>query len=125
MPLEARIVSACDAFNAMTTTRSYRKAMPLREAMAEAERCAGTHFDPDVVGALLRAVALEAAPAAGLGANTAGPEANDTAPEANRAAPEANGTDPSPSGTQTANKRYPSVVFAAGARRAVTSPSKQ
>ena len=32
IPLEARIVSACDAFNAMTTTRSYREAMPCRRA---------------------------------------------------------------------------------------------
>ncbi len=38
IPLEARIVSACDAFNAMTTTRSYRKAMSLRDALAELTR---------------------------------------------------------------------------------------
>jgi putative nucleotidyltransferase with HDIG domain len=53
IPLEARIVSACDAFNAMTTTRSYRKAMPFDAACAELQRCAGSHFDPDVVHALL------------------------------------------------------------------------
>ncbi len=35
IPLEARIVSACDAFNAMTTTRSYRQAMLFRDAVAE------------------------------------------------------------------------------------------
>src|SRR5262249_31534005 len=35
IPLEARIVSACDAFNAMTTDRSYRRAMPLPAAIAE------------------------------------------------------------------------------------------
>ena len=56
IPLEARIVSACDAFNAMTTSRSYRRAMPLGAAMAEMERCAGTQFDPRVIGALLRVV---------------------------------------------------------------------
>ncbi|MGV1046947.1 MAG: HD-GYP domain-containing protein [Solirubrobacterales bacterium] len=61
IPLEARVVSTCDAFNAMTTTRSYRTAMPLREAVAELERCAGTHFDPEVVRALLRTVAAPAA----------------------------------------------------------------
>ncbi len=54
IPLEARIVSTCDAFNAMTTTRSYRKAMPLDEASAELARCAGSHFDPRVVVALLK-----------------------------------------------------------------------
>ncbi len=53
IPLEARIVSACDAFNAMTTTRSYRQAMALADARAELRRCSGTHFDPGVVSALL------------------------------------------------------------------------
>jgi putative nucleotidyltransferase with HDIG domain len=64
IPLEARIVSTCDAFNAMTTTRSYRGAMPLAAAIAELERCAGSHFDPAVVAALMRTVV----PAAGAGA---------------------------------------------------------
>jgi putative nucleotidyltransferase with HDIG domain len=54
IPLEARIVSACDAFNAMTTTRSYRQAMPLADACEELQRCADTQFDPAVVDALLR-----------------------------------------------------------------------
>jgi putative nucleotidyltransferase with HDIG domain len=52
IPLEARIVSACDAFNAMTTTRSYRRAMSLSDALAELTRCSGTQFDPQVVDAL-------------------------------------------------------------------------
>ena len=56
IPIEARIVSACDAFNAMTTTRSYRRAMRLRDAIAEMEACAGSHFDPRVVEALLRVI---------------------------------------------------------------------
>jgi putative nucleotidyltransferase with HDIG domain len=54
IPLEARIVSACDAFNAMTTTRSYRQAMPLDEALDELTRNRATQFDPQVVDALLR-----------------------------------------------------------------------
>lgn len=53
IPLVARIVSCCDAFSAMTTTRSYRKAMTMKEALAELERCRGTQFDPQVVDALL------------------------------------------------------------------------
>jgi putative nucleotidyltransferase with HDIG domain len=53
IPLAARIVSACDAFNAMTTTRSYRAAMPIGKAVAELRRCSGTQFDPRVVEALL------------------------------------------------------------------------
>jgi putative nucleotidyltransferase with HDIG domain len=56
IPLESRIVCACDAFNAMTTTRSYRNAMSLPEAVAELTRCAGTQFDPRVVEALVAVV---------------------------------------------------------------------
>lgn len=50
--LEARIISCCDAFNAMTTTRPYRKAMPVAAAVAELTKHAGTQFDPRVVRAL-------------------------------------------------------------------------
>jgi HD-GYP domain-containing protein (c-di-GMP phosphodiesterase class II) len=53
IPLEARIITACDAYNAMTTTRPYRKALPIATAAAELVRCAGTQFDPAVVEALL------------------------------------------------------------------------
>ena len=60
IPLAARIVSACDAFNAMTTDRSYRRALPLEVAMQELRDNAGTQFDPGVVEALL-AVAADAA----------------------------------------------------------------
>jgi putative nucleotidyltransferase with HDIG domain len=51
--LAGRIVSACDAYNAMTTDRSYRRALPVADAIAELERCAGTQFDPAVVAALV------------------------------------------------------------------------
>jgi putative nucleotidyltransferase with HDIG domain len=53
IPLAARIVCCCDAFNAMTTDRSYRRALPLAEAKEELRRCRGTQFDPQVVEALL------------------------------------------------------------------------
>ncbi|WP_053226763.1 HD-GYP domain-containing protein [Solirubrobacter soli] len=53
IPLAARIVAVCDAFNAMTTTRSYREAMPVAAAVEELRRCSGTQFDPQVVVALL------------------------------------------------------------------------
>jgi putative nucleotidyltransferase with HDIG domain len=53
IPLEARVVSACDALNAMTTTRSYRRAMGLPEALTELARGAGTQFDPRVVEVLV------------------------------------------------------------------------
>jgi HD-GYP domain-containing protein (c-di-GMP phosphodiesterase class II) len=56
IPLVARIVRVCDAFSAMTTDRSYRKARPADEAIAELRRCSGTDFDPLVVDALAAAV---------------------------------------------------------------------
>jgi HD-GYP domain-containing protein (c-di-GMP phosphodiesterase class II) len=53
IPLLARIVACCDAFNAMTSDRSYRKAMPIEDAVAELRRASGTQFDPVVVDALV------------------------------------------------------------------------
>jgi HD-GYP domain-containing protein (c-di-GMP phosphodiesterase class II) len=53
IPVEARIVACTDAFNAMTTDRSYRRALPLEEALQELCRHRGTQFDPDVVDALI------------------------------------------------------------------------
>jgi HD-GYP domain-containing protein (c-di-GMP phosphodiesterase class II) len=61
IPLEARIICACDAYNAMTTTRSYRAAMAPPAAAAELVRCAGTQFDLAVVEALLAVLGVEPA----------------------------------------------------------------
>jgi HD-GYP domain-containing protein (c-di-GMP phosphodiesterase class II) len=52
IPVEARIISACDALNAMTTERPYRAARSIEEALAELRSCAGTQFDARVVEAL-------------------------------------------------------------------------
>ena len=52
---EAVIVCVVDAFDAMTTNRAYRASRTPQAAMEELERCVGTHFDPDVVGAFLAA----------------------------------------------------------------------
>jgi HD-GYP domain-containing protein (c-di-GMP phosphodiesterase class II) len=59
IPLVARIICCCDAFNAMTTDRSYRRARTVAEAAAEVRRSSGTQFDPAVVDALLNVVGAE------------------------------------------------------------------
>jgi HD-GYP domain-containing protein (c-di-GMP phosphodiesterase class II) len=53
IPLPARIITVCDAYNAMTTTRSYRAALPVAEAVRRLREAAGTQFDPRVVEAVL------------------------------------------------------------------------
>lgn len=53
IPLAARIVCCCDAWSAMTADRPYRRALPEAEALEELRRCRGTHFDPQVVDALV------------------------------------------------------------------------
>jgi diguanylate cyclase (GGDEF)-like protein len=51
IPVGARIVAVCDAYDAMVSDRTYRAAMPADAALAELRRCAGTQFDPAVVDA--------------------------------------------------------------------------
>ena len=53
IPIESRIISACDAFSAMTTDRAYRDAMSIEAAIAELEDNAGTQFDPRIVKLLV------------------------------------------------------------------------
>ena len=59
IPLIARIISCCDAFNAMTTDRPYRKALSVEAALAELRAQAGRQFDPIVVDTLLGVMASE------------------------------------------------------------------
>jgi HD-GYP domain-containing protein (c-di-GMP phosphodiesterase class II) len=61
IPIPARIISCCDAFNAMTTDRCYRPAMPLAAAIEELKVNSDTQFDPAVVQALLAIVEPEGA----------------------------------------------------------------
>jgi putative nucleotidyltransferase with HDIG domain len=63
IPIESCIVSCCDAFDAMTTDRSYRKALPLDVALAELEANAGTQFSPRVAHAVIDLLRHEAATA--------------------------------------------------------------
>lgn len=54
IPLLSRILAVADAFDAMTSDRSYRKALPLRKAISELKNNAGTQFDPLVVQVFLQ-----------------------------------------------------------------------
>jgi diguanylate cyclase (GGDEF)-like protein len=49
IPLGARIICICDAFDAMTSERSYKEPVRVEDALAELRRCAGSHFDPQLV----------------------------------------------------------------------------
>ncbi len=59
IPLESRIVLACDAYHAMTTDRPYRRSLGGDEARRRLVEASGTQFDPEVVDALLRAIATQ------------------------------------------------------------------
>jgi HD-GYP domain-containing protein (c-di-GMP phosphodiesterase class II) len=63
IPLPARIISAFDAFDSMTSNRPYRKAITIEDACKELEKNAGTQFDPKVIKeavAILRNLAIPA-----------------------------------------------------------------
>lgn len=54
IPLVGRIVAIADAYDAMTSDRAYRRALPHEVAVNEIERCAGTQFDPELAEAFVR-----------------------------------------------------------------------
>lgn len=56
IPESARVVAVADAFDAMTSNRSYSRARPVPVALRELEKCAGAQFDPRMVTALVQAV---------------------------------------------------------------------
>jgi two-component system cell cycle response regulator len=70
IPLGARIIFVCDAYDAMISTRSYSPSIPAVEALEELRVCAGTQFDPRVVEAFA-ATLLEAAVPVERGLQTA------------------------------------------------------
>lgn len=50
IPTQARIIAVSDSYDAMVSERTYKKAMTNEEAIEEMKRCAGTQFDPTIVG---------------------------------------------------------------------------
>lgn len=53
IPLCCRLIAVCDAYDAMTSDRPYKRALSRKDAMVEIKRCSGSQFDPDVVSSFL------------------------------------------------------------------------
>ncbi|HEX6276169.1 MAG TPA: HD domain-containing phosphohydrolase, partial [Polyangiaceae bacterium] len=56
IPLIARIIAVADTYDAMTSDRAYRRALPHEVTVSEIERCSGTQFDPDVAGSFVERI---------------------------------------------------------------------
>lgn len=56
IPIESRIISIADAYDAMTSERSYRKPLSKDEAIKELISCSGTHFDPHIIDIFINKV---------------------------------------------------------------------
>ena len=56
IPLESRIIAVADAYDAMTSERSYRKGWSKEESIEELMRCSGTQFDPEIVDVFVNQV---------------------------------------------------------------------
>lgn len=56
IPIGARIIAILDTFDAMTSDRPYRKALPMEVAFAELRRCTGSQFDPTIVETLIKII---------------------------------------------------------------------
>lgn len=59
IPIGSRIVTVLDTYDAMTSDRPYRKALPRETALMELRNCSGTQFDPMVVEAFIKVIAIE------------------------------------------------------------------
>lgn len=59
IPLLARICTIADAYDAMTSDRSYRPARPMEYAVEELKKNAGTQFDPEIVSLFIEEVLLK------------------------------------------------------------------
>ena len=62
IPLGARIIAVCDAFDAMISNRPYSPPRTIDDALAELRRCAGTQFDPEIVPVFEQVLADRAKP---------------------------------------------------------------
>jgi hypothetical protein len=71
IPIESRIVSICDAYNAMTTDRPYRTAISSADALAELRRVSGRQFDPEIVSVFVRLFDGTATPSSELAQGSA------------------------------------------------------
>ena len=78
IPLGARIITVCDSYHAMTSDRTYRKALSAEVALTELCACAGSQFDPTVVEAFLRYRAAAARSLASATAHADAPGASIT-----------------------------------------------
>lgn len=58
IPLIARIISVADVYDAMTSDRAYRKALPHEATVAEIQLCAGTQFDPELANEFVGVIEL-------------------------------------------------------------------
>ena len=67
IPLSARIFAIADSFDAMTSDRPYRRALPVARALDEIQDGAGTQFDPDVVEVFVDLIEEDPAPWSGSG----------------------------------------------------------
>jgi HD-GYP domain-containing protein (c-di-GMP phosphodiesterase class II) len=59
IPRVARIISVCDAYDAMTSNRPYRKALDVVVALEEIRKCAGIQFDPEIADAFIKMMSEE------------------------------------------------------------------
>ncbi|GEM_PF-439762 len=54
--VQARIIMIADAYDAMTSVRSYKQSLSMDEAIAEIKRCSGTHFDPEIAKIFIQSI---------------------------------------------------------------------